>query len=104
VIVAATSRRIPVVIDGLISGAAALLAAELNPMIGKYLFAGHVSVEQGHRLILERLGLSPLLDLRLRLGEGTGAVLAMSIIEAALSMHCEMATFAEAGVSTREEQ
>jgi nicotinate-nucleotide--dimethylbenzimidazole phosphoribosyltransferase len=104
VIVAAASRRIPIVIDGLISGAAALVAVELNPVIGAYLFAGHVSVEQGHRLILEKLGLSPLLDLRLRLGEGTGAVLAMSIIEAALSTHRKMATFAEAGVSSREEQ
>ncbi len=104
VIVAAASRRIPVVIDGFISGAAALIAVELNPLISQYVFAGHVSVEQGHRLILERLGLSPLLDLQLRLGEGTGAVLAMSIIEAALRTHSEMATFAEAGVSTRERQ
>ncbi len=103
-IVAAASRRTPVVIDGFISGAAALVAMELNPLIGAYLFAGHVSVEQGHRLILERLGLSPLLDLRLRLGEGTGAVLAMNIIEAALCTHREMATFEEAGVSTREEK
>jgi len=104
VIIAAASRCIPVVIDGFISGAAALIAVELNPLIGAYLLAGHASVEQGHRLILERLGLSPLLDLHLRLGEGTGAVLAMSIIEAALHIHCEMATFAEAGVSTREEK
>jgi nicotinate-nucleotide--dimethylbenzimidazole phosphoribosyltransferase len=103
VIVAAASHRIPVVIDGFISGAAALVAVELNPIIGTYLFAGHISVERGHRLILEKLGLSPLLDLQLRLGEGTGAVLAMSIIEAALRTHSEMATFAEAGVSTREE-
>jgi nicotinate-nucleotide--dimethylbenzimidazole phosphoribosyltransferase len=103
VIIAAASQRIPVVTDGFISGAAALVAVELNPVISKYLFAGHVSVEQGHRLILERLGLSALLDLNLRLGEGTGAVLAMSIIEAALRTHREMATFAEAGVSTREE-
>ena len=104
VIIAAASRRIPVVIDGFISGAAALIAVELNPVIGAYLLAGHVSVEQGHRLILEKLGLFPLLDLQLRLGEGTGAVLAMSIIEAALRTHCEMATFADAGVSTREEK
>jgi nicotinate-nucleotide--dimethylbenzimidazole phosphoribosyltransferase len=104
VIVAAASRRIPVVIDGFISGAAALVAVELNPLICTYLFAGHVSVEQGHRIILEKLGLSPLLDLKLRLGEGTGAVLAMSIIEAALRAHREMATFEEAGVSTREEK
>lgn len=104
VIVAAASRRVPVVIDGFISGAAALLAVELNPRIREYLLAGHASVERGHRLILERLRLSPLLDLQLRLGEGTGAVLAMSIIEAALHAHSEMATFEEAGVSTREEK
>jgi len=104
VIVAAASRCVPVVIDGFISGAAALIAVELNPVISQYLFAGHVSVEHGHRLILEKLGLSPLLDLQLRLGEGTGAVLAMSIIEAALRTHSEMATFAEAGVSTHERQ
>jgi nicotinate-nucleotide--dimethylbenzimidazole phosphoribosyltransferase len=104
VIIAAASRRVPVVIDGFISGAAALIAVELNPMVSNYLFAGHVSVERGHRLILEKIGISPLLDLQLRLGEGTGAVLAMSIIESALSAHREMATFAEAGVSTREEE
>jgi len=102
VIVAAASQRVPIVIDGFISGAAALIAATLNPTIGAYLLAGHVSVERGHRLILERLGLSPLLDLRLRLGEGTGAVLAMSLIDAALHTHSEMATFEEAGVSERE--
>jgi len=104
VIVAAASHRIPVVIDGFISGAAALVAVELQPAIGAYLFAGHSSVEPGHRLILAKLGLVPLLDLRLRLGEGTGAVLAMNIIEAALHAHREMATFAQAGVSTRDEE
>ncbi len=104
VIVAAASHRVPVIIDGFISGAAALIAVELNPVIGNYLLAGHASAEQGHRLILERLGLPPLLDLKLRLGEGTGAVLAMSIIEAALHAHGEMATFEEAGVSKREEE
>ncbi len=104
VIIAAASRRVPVVIDGFISGAAALMAVELNPRIREYLLAGHASVERGHRLILERLRLSPLLDLQLRRGEGTGAVLAMSIIEAALHAHSEMATFEKAGVSTREEK
>ena len=103
VIIAAAARRVPVVIDGLISGAAALLAVEMQPLIRDYLFAGHRSVEQGHRLMLEHMQLSPLLDLNLRLGEGTGAVLAMSIIEAALRAHNEMATFAEAGVSEKEE-
>lgn len=104
VIVGAASRHVPVVIDGFISGAAALVACVLNPDTSAYLFAGHVSVERGHRLILEWLGLSPLLDLNLRLGEGTGAVLAMTIIEAALHAHAEMATFEQAGVSTREEK
>jgi nicotinate-nucleotide--dimethylbenzimidazole phosphoribosyltransferase len=73
VIVASASHRVPVVIDGFISGAAALMAVEFNPLIREYLLAGHASVERGHHLILERLGLSPLLDLQLRLGEGTGA-------------------------------
>jgi nicotinate-nucleotide--dimethylbenzimidazole phosphoribosyltransferase len=104
VIVTAASRRVPIVIDGFISSAAALVAVEFNPLIREYLLAGHASVERGHRLILERLGLFPLLDLQLRLGEGTGAVLAMSIIEAALRAHCEMATFEEAGVSQRKEE
>ncbi len=99
VIIAAAARRVPLVIDGLISGAAALLAVEMKPMIRDYLLAGHSSVERGHRLMLEHMQLAPLLDLKLRLGEGTGAVLAMSIIEAALRAHNEMATFAEAGVS-----
>lgn len=103
VIIAAASRRVPVVIDGFISGAAALVAVELQSAIRAYLLAGHASVERGHRLILDRLGLSPLLDLGLRLGEGTGAVLAMNVVEAALHAHREMATFAEAGVSSREE-
>jgi nicotinate-nucleotide--dimethylbenzimidazole phosphoribosyltransferase len=102
VIIAAAARRVPVVIDGLISGAAALLAVEMQPIIRDYLFAGHRSVEQGHRLMLQQMQLAPLLDLNLRLGEGTGAVLAISIIEAALRAHNEMATFAEAGVSEKE--
>ena len=102
VIIAAAARRVPVVVDGLISGAAALLATEMQPTIRDYLFAGHRSVEQGHRLMLEHMQLAPLLDLNLRLGEGTGAVLAMNVIEAALRVHNEMATFAEAGVSEKE--
>ncbi len=102
VIIAAAARRVPVMIDGLISGAAALLAVEMQPLVRDYLFAGHRSVEQGHRLMLEHMRLAPLLDLNLRLGEGTGAVLAMNIIEAALRAHNEMATFAEAGVSEKE--
>ncbi len=103
VILAAAAQKIPVVIDGFISGAAALVAFAYCPQVRDYLFAGHISIERGHRLILQRLGLQPILDLQLRLGEGTGAVLAMDIIEAALHAHNEMLTFAEAGVSDREE-
>ncbi|TMB89897.1 MAG: nicotinate-nucleotide--dimethylbenzimidazole phosphoribosyltransferase [Chloroflexi bacterium] len=103
VIIAGAASRIPVVIDGFIAGAAALVAVGICPAVRDYLFAGHVSVERGHQVILEQLGLSPLLDLQLRLGEGTGAVLATHIIEAALRTHREMATFAEAGVSNRED-
>jgi nicotinate-nucleotide--dimethylbenzimidazole phosphoribosyltransferase len=103
VILGAAAKRVPVVIDGFISGSAALLAATLCPPITAYLLAGHTSVEQGHHYILEHLRLTPLLNLELRLGEGTGAVLAMHIIEGALRTHREMLTFAEAGVSNRDE-
>jgi nicotinate-nucleotide--dimethylbenzimidazole phosphoribosyltransferase len=103
VILVAASRRIPVVIDGFISGAAALVAFRMNPLVRDYCFAGHVSVERGHKIILEQMKLVPLLDLQLRLGEGTGAVLALHIIEGALRAHGEMATFAEAGVSEQGE-
>lgn len=99
VMLAAAAQRIPVVIDGFISGAAALIAATLCPIASQYFIAGHISVEQGHALILKHLGLTPLLTLHLRLGEGTGAALAMNIIEGALHAHREMLTFAEAGVS-----
>jgi nicotinate-nucleotide--dimethylbenzimidazole phosphoribosyltransferase len=104
VMLAAAARKIPIVVDGFISGAAMLVAASYCPAVRNYVLAGHASVEQGHRMILHRLELVPLLDLSLRLGEGTGAVLAMGIIEAALCAHNEMLTFAEAGVSNREEE
>jgi len=100
---AAASHRVPVVVDGFISGAGALIAAELAPQIKDYMIAGHSSVEKGHRAILEHLNLRPVLDLDLRLGEGTGAALSMGIIEAACKILGEMATFEEAGVSNREE-
>jgi nicotinate-nucleotide--dimethylbenzimidazole phosphoribosyltransferase len=99
VILAAATRRVPVVIDGFISGAAALIAATLAPAVRPFLIAGHRSVEQGHRVILEYLGLEPLLDLDLRLGEGTGAVLALSLCQAACKILDQMATFEQAGVS-----
>jgi len=102
VMLGAASRRIPVIVDGYISGAAALAACALSPGLKPFLIAGHRSVEPGHRVVLERLGLEPILDLGLRLGEGTGAVLAFHILDAAVLTLRDMATFAEAGVDGRE--
>jgi len=101
VILGAAAHRIPVVMDGFISSAAALVAVGLAPEVKPYLIAAHQSVEIGHRVTLEHLGLHPLLDLNLRLGEGTGAALAFHLIEAAARILNEMATFAEAGVSEK---
>lgn len=99
VCLAAASKRVPVVIDGIISSAAAMVAASIAPEAKAYFIASHRSVEPGHQIALSWLGLEPLLDLNLRLGEGTGAVLAFPIIEAAANLLGEMATFDEAGVS-----
>lgn len=99
VILGGASKRIPVVIDGFISGASALIAYQLEPKVKNYLIAAHCSVEKGHRIILNYIGLDPLLDLNLRLGEGTGAALGISIIEASIKILTEMATFEEAKVS-----
>jgi nicotinate-nucleotide--dimethylbenzimidazole phosphoribosyltransferase len=101
VILGAAGRRLPVVIDGFISGAAALVAAALCPSVRPYLIASHRSVEVGHPAALDALGLRPLLDLDLRLGEGTGAAIAMQLIDGALAVQDKMATFSEAGVSDR---
>ncbi|MEA4909366.1 MAG: nicotinate-nucleotide--dimethylbenzimidazole phosphoribosyltransferase [Anaerolineaceae bacterium] len=101
VIIGAASRRVPVVLDGFISGAAALVAVGLVPQARPYLIAGHLSVEGGHRVVYDTLGLRPLLDLDLRLGEGSGAVLAFHLVEAAARTLDEMATFSEAGVSDK---
>jgi nicotinate-nucleotide--dimethylbenzimidazole phosphoribosyltransferase len=92
-------HRIPAVVDGFISTAGAMIAVGLQPRVKEYFFAAHQSVEIGHRFMLEQIGQQPLLNLSLRLGEGTGAALAMSIIEASVKVLNEMATFAEAGVS-----
>jgi nicotinate-nucleotide--dimethylbenzimidazole phosphoribosyltransferase len=92
-------NRMPVVVDGFISTAGALVAARLAPGVGDYLFAAHRSVEKGHTAMLDDIGLRPILDLDLRLGEGTGAALAMLMIEAGLRIYGEMATFGDAGVS-----
>jgi nicotinate-nucleotide--dimethylbenzimidazole phosphoribosyltransferase len=98
-ILGAASNRIPVVVDGFISTAGALIAYTIEPAVKDYMFAAHNSVERGHRLALEAMGLVPILDLGMRLGEGTGAALAMLLIEAGLKIYQEMATFAEAGVT-----
>ncbi len=98
----AASNR-PVVVDGFISGAAALIAWLISPGARDYFIAAHQSVEPGHRVGLDAMGLTPLLDMNMRLGEGTGAALAMHLIEAAALCLAEMATFAEAGVSERSD-
>jgi len=100
-ILAAAARGVPVVLDGFITGAAALIAAGLAPAVSGRLIASHRSAEPGHRVVLEALGLEPLLDLGLRLGEGSGAALAIPIVGAAVRLVGEMATFDEAGVSDR---
>lgn len=98
-ILGAAAQRKPVIIDGFISTAAALLAQSLAPASVDYMIAAHHSIEQGHRLALARLGKKPLLDLGFRLGEGTGAALAMNLVEGAKRLLTEMATFDEAAVS-----
>lgn len=101
-ILGAAARRIPVVIDGFISTAGALIAYELNPAVRDYIFPSHNSVERGHRIMLERMRLKPFVDLSLRLGEGTGAALGISLVEAGLKIYNEMATFGEAGVAEKK--
>lgn len=100
-IVGCAAFRVPVVLDGFIAGAAALIACGLQPRCRQYLIAAHRSVEQGHDVLLKHLQLNPLLDLELRLGEGTGACLGMGLVQASVKILTEMATFGEAGVSER---
>lgn len=99
----AASHSIGILCDGFISTAAAALAISIAPEVRGYLIAGHQSAEPGHRLLLERFELSALLSLDMRLGEGTGAVLAMSIVESAIALYTGMATFASAGISEASE-
>jgi nicotinate-nucleotide--dimethylbenzimidazole phosphoribosyltransferase len=99
VMVGAAACKMAVVLDGFITGAAAMIAVALCPTVRNYLIAAHRSPEPGHELILRHLGLRPLLDLEMRLGEGTGAVLALNILEASLRLLRDMATFAAAGVT-----
>jgi nicotinate-nucleotide--dimethylbenzimidazole phosphoribosyltransferase len=101
-ILGAAARNIPVVVDGFISTAGALIAYSIEPNTVDYMFAGHASVEIGQKAMLEEMGFTPILDLGMRLGEGTGAVLAMMLIEGGLKIYREMATFSEAGVSEKD--
>jgi nicotinate-nucleotide--dimethylbenzimidazole phosphoribosyltransferase len=102
IILAAAAKKVPVVIDGFISGAAALVAFHIEPKVKDYMIAAHQSVECGHKFILEHIGLKPLLDLDLRLGEGTGAALGIGLADAAVKILTEMATFKSAEVSERD--
>jgi len=103
-VLGAALHRIPVVVDGFISTAGALIAAELNPLVKGYIISAHQSVEIGHRKMLAHLEQRPLLDLNLRLGEGTGAALGISLVEAGVKILMEMATFAGAGVAEKSEE
>jgi len=102
-ILAAAAKKLPVVVDGFISSAAALVAMRLSESVLDYLFFSHCSAEAGHSTFFERLGIRPILDLDLRLGEGTGAALAMHVIAGAVKIYNEMATFDSAGVSSKED-
>ncbi len=98
-ILGAAAQKKPVVVDGFISTAGALIACSIEPFVRDYIICAHRSMEPGHRAMQEKLGCSPLLDLNLRLGEGTGAALAMNLVEAAVAVLTEVATFEEAAVA-----
>ena len=102
VVLGAALARRAVVLDGFVSGAAGLIAQSLCPSVIDFVIAGHVSAEPGHQIVLRHMGLRPLLDLGMRLGEGTGALLATGLVEVAAACLADMATFEEAGVSNRE--
>lgn len=101
-VIGAASYGIPVVCDGIISTAGALIAYELAPIVADYLFAGHRSVEVGHKFMHERIGLAPLLDLQFRLGEGTGAALAFQLMDAATRILSEIKTFEEVEINNAQ--
>lgn len=100
-IIGASASKVPVIVDGFISTAGAVIACLMEPKIKDYIFAAHISKEVGHRALLGKIDLRPILDLDLRLGEGTGAALAMMIIDAGLKIYREMATFGEAAVAEK---
>lgn len=95
---AAAKNRVPIVIDGFISSAAALCAVRLNPLVRDYIFPSHLSAEPGAVYMMKELGLEPMINLKMRLGEGSGCPLAFMIIEAALAIVNEMGTFEEANI------
>jgi len=101
-VLAAAARRKPILVDGFISTAGALIAHALAPAVADYVVAAHRSTENGHKLMQQHLGKEPLLDLGMRLGEGTGAALAMNLVEAAARILTDVATFDEASVSKAE--
>ncbi len=101
-VLGAAANRIPVVVDGFISSAGALVACRMCPQVSDYLFFSHLSEEAGHRVFFEHFNTWPLLDMKMRLGEGTGAALAMNLLEAAVKIYNEMATFDSAGVSNKD--
>ncbi|AMW33259.1 nicotinate-nucleotide-dimethylbenzimidazole phosphoribosyltransferase [Fervidobacterium changbaicum] len=98
-ILEATEHKIPVIVDGFPTTAGLLIAWKMNPKVTGFVFAGHKSMVKGHKILLDEMGLRPILDLDMRLGEGTGAALSIFLIEAAIKMIREMATFESAGVS-----
>jgi len=100
-ILGAASVGMPVVVDGFISSSAAVVAMKLSDRVSDYLFFSHLSNEYGHRAVMRSLGAVPILDLDLRLGEGTGAALAMQVVEASVKIYREMATFSSARVSEK---
>jgi len=102
-ILGGASKKVPIVVDGFISSAAALAACKINPYVKDYLFFSHLSAERGHKIFLEQFNTFPILSLDMRLGEGTGAALAMNIIEAAIKIYNEMATFQSAGVAEKNQ-
>lgn len=99
VMLAAAAHGIPVLVDGFISGAAALIASNFHPQASQYMLASHLSEEPGHRVQLEILGLTPFLKMNMRLGEGTGTALAMTLVDASIKICTEMASFSDAGVA-----
>ncbi|NLZ53167.1 MAG: nicotinate-nucleotide--dimethylbenzimidazole phosphoribosyltransferase [Thermoanaerobacteraceae bacterium] len=102
VILACAANRVPVIIDGFISGAAAIIASEIAPLAKNYMLGSHLSEEPGHKVMLDFLRIKPMLMMNMRLGEGTGAALAMNLVDASLKILKEMATFGEAGISSEQ--